>query len=170
MYGVFLNPSSASAEKAGVILVFGLAAFGLLLLFNAYQRKRFQKGGGPPHQTAQNAPGESCPCDGRRPGGRAAHHGAGDVSRENLRMKKVRARKTALSLFALYFRTIQCILSLLCGDFVPDRSIKGKIKTVTIYTDGGTAHRAGVRMSGRLAPIGATGVHGQQAPSEGGLT
>lgn len=46
MYGVFLNPSSASAEKAGVILVFGLAAFGLLLLFNAYQRKRFQKGGG----------------------------------------------------------------------------------------------------------------------------
>ena len=32
MYGVFLNPSSASAEQAGVILVFGLAAFGLLLI------------------------------------------------------------------------------------------------------------------------------------------
>lgn len=46
MYGVFLNPSSASAEKAGVILVFGLAAFGLLLLFNDYRMKRFQKGGG----------------------------------------------------------------------------------------------------------------------------
>ena len=28
------------------------------------------------------------------------------------------------------------------------------MKTVTIYTDGGTAHRAGVRMSGRLAPLG----------------
>ena len=46
MYGVFLNPSSASAEQAGVILVFGLAAFGLLLLFNAYQKKTFKKGGG----------------------------------------------------------------------------------------------------------------------------
>lgn len=48
MYGYsgFPNPAYASAEKAGVILVFGLAAFGLLLLFNAYQRKRFQKGGG----------------------------------------------------------------------------------------------------------------------------
>ena len=44
------------------------------------------------------------------------------------------------------------------------------MKTVTIYTDGGTARRAGVLMSGRLAPVGATGVHGQQAPSEGGLT
>lgn len=46
MYGVFLNPSSASAEKAGVILVFGLAAFGLLLLFNAHRIKIFRKGGG----------------------------------------------------------------------------------------------------------------------------
>ncbi|WP_295586367.1 hypothetical protein [uncultured Oscillibacter sp.] len=46
MYGVFLNPSSASAEQAGVILVFGLAAFGLLLLFNTYQKKTFKKGGG----------------------------------------------------------------------------------------------------------------------------
>ena len=55
------------------------------------------------------------------------------------------------------------------GDAVPGRGIKGRMKTVTIYTDGGTAHRAGVRMSGRLAPLGATGVHGQQAPSEGGL-
>ena len=41
------------------------------------------------------------------------------------------------------------------------------MKTVTIYTDGGAAHRAGNEMSGRLAPAGATGVHGQQAPSEG---
>ena len=85
-------------------------------------------------------------------------------------MKKVRARKTALSLFALYFQAIQCILSLLCGDFVPDRSIKGRIKTVTIYTGGGTVRCAGVRMSGRISPFGATGVHGQQAPLEGGLT
>ena len=45
-YSVFPSPASAGAEQAGVILVFGLAAFGLLLLFNAYQRKRFQKGGG----------------------------------------------------------------------------------------------------------------------------
>lgn len=41
------------------------------------------------------------------------------------------------------------------------------MKTVTIYTDGGAAHRAGMRMSRRLAPVGATGGHGQQAPSGG---
>ena len=60
-------------------------------------------------------------------------------------------------------------------NFITGRDIDHKrnsvyMKTVTIYTDGGTAHRAGVRMSGRLAPFGATGVHGQQTPSEGGLT
>ena len=82
----------------------------------------------------------------------------------------MRAREAASSLFALYFQAIQCILSLLCGDFAPGRSIKERIKTVTIYTDGGTVRCAGVRMSGRLSPFGATGVHGQQAPSEGGLT
>lgn len=43
------------------------------------------------------------------------------------------------------------------------------MKTVTIYTDGGTARRAGILMSGRLAPFGVTGVHGQQAPSEEGI-
>ena len=41
------------------------------------------------------------------------------------------------------------------------------MKTVTIYTDGGAAHRAGAEMSGRLAPDGVTGGHGRQAPSEG---
>ena len=46
MYGVFLNPSYASAEDAGAILVFGLAAFGLLLLFNGHRMKIFQKVGG----------------------------------------------------------------------------------------------------------------------------
>ena len=46
MYGVFLNPSYASAEDAGALLVFGLAAFGLLLLFNGHRMKIFQKVGG----------------------------------------------------------------------------------------------------------------------------
>ena len=46
MYGVFLNPAYASAEQAGAILVFGLAAFGLLLLFNAHRIKIFPKGRG----------------------------------------------------------------------------------------------------------------------------
>lgn len=45
MYGVFPSPSYASAEDAGAILVFGLAAFGLLLLFNGHRMKIFQKGG-----------------------------------------------------------------------------------------------------------------------------
>ena len=44
------------------------------------------------------------------------------------------------------------------------------MKTVTIYTDGGAAHRAGMGMSRRLAPDGATGGHGQQAPSKGSAT
>lgn len=46
MYGVFPSPSYASAEDAGAILVFGLAAFGLLLLFNGHRMKIFQKVGG----------------------------------------------------------------------------------------------------------------------------
>lgn len=46
MYGVFPSPPSAGAEQAGVILVFGLAAFGLLLLFNGHRIKIFRKGGG----------------------------------------------------------------------------------------------------------------------------
>ena len=41
------------------------------------------------------------------------------------------------------------------------------MKTVTIYTDDGAAHRAGKKISRRLAPDGATGVHGRQAPSKG---
>ena len=46
MYGVFPSPASAGAEQAGALLVFGLAAFGLLLLFNDYRMKRVQKDGG----------------------------------------------------------------------------------------------------------------------------
>lgn len=46
MYGVFLSPPYAGAEQAGAILVFGLAAFGLLLLFNGHRMKIFQKVGG----------------------------------------------------------------------------------------------------------------------------
>lgn len=48
MYGYsgFPNPAYAGADQAGMCLVFGLAAFGLLLLFNAYQKKTFKKGGG----------------------------------------------------------------------------------------------------------------------------
>ena len=46
MYGVFPSPPSAGAEQAGAILVFGLAAFGLLLLFNGHRIKIFRKGGG----------------------------------------------------------------------------------------------------------------------------
>lgn len=46
MYGVFPSPPSAGAEDAGAILVFGLAAFGLLLLFNGHRMKIFQKVGG----------------------------------------------------------------------------------------------------------------------------
>ena len=46
MYGVFPSPPSAGAEDAGAILVFRLAAFGLLLLFNGHRMKIFQKGGG----------------------------------------------------------------------------------------------------------------------------
>ena len=46
MYGVFPSPSYASAEDAGALLVFGLAAFGLLLLFNGHRMKIFQKVGG----------------------------------------------------------------------------------------------------------------------------
>ena len=45
MYGVFPSPPSAGAEQAGALLVFGLAAFGLLLLFNGHRMKIFQKGG-----------------------------------------------------------------------------------------------------------------------------
>ena len=45
MYGVFPSPASAGAEQAGALLVFGLAAFGLLLLFNGHRMKIFQKGG-----------------------------------------------------------------------------------------------------------------------------
>ena len=46
MYGVFPSPASAGAEQAGALLVFGLVAFGLLLLFNDYRMKRVQKDGG----------------------------------------------------------------------------------------------------------------------------
>lgn len=46
MYGVFPSPASAGAEQAGALLVFGLVAFGLLLLFNDYRIKRVQKGRG----------------------------------------------------------------------------------------------------------------------------
>lgn len=46
MYGVFPSPPSAGDEQAGAILVFGLAAFGLLLLFNGHRMKIFQKVGG----------------------------------------------------------------------------------------------------------------------------
>ena len=45
MYGVFPSPASAGAEQAGALLVFGLVAFGLLLLFNGHRMKIFQKGG-----------------------------------------------------------------------------------------------------------------------------
>ena len=67
----------------------------------------------------------------------------------------MRARKTASSLFALYFRAIQCILSLLCGDFVPGRSIKGRIKTVTIYTDGACSGNPGPGGWGAILMYGA---------------
>lgn len=46
MYGVFPSPPYAGAEQAGALLVFGLAAFGLLLLFNGHRMKIFQKVGG----------------------------------------------------------------------------------------------------------------------------
>ena len=48
MYGYsgFPNPAYAGAEQAGISLVLGLVAFGLLLLFNDYRMKRFQKDGG----------------------------------------------------------------------------------------------------------------------------
>ncbi|MGI5987318.1 MAG: hypothetical protein ACOX7M_04190 [Dysosmobacter sp.] len=48
MYGYsgFPNPAYAGAEQAGISLVLGLVAFGLLLLFNDYRMKRFQKGRG----------------------------------------------------------------------------------------------------------------------------
>lgn len=43
MYGVFPSPASAGAEQAGISLVLGPVDFGLLLLFNDYRMKRFQK-------------------------------------------------------------------------------------------------------------------------------
>lgn len=48
MYGYsgFPNPAYAGAEQAGISLVLGLIAFGLLLLFNDYRMKRVQKGRG----------------------------------------------------------------------------------------------------------------------------
>lgn len=48
MYGYsgFPNPAYAGAEQAGISLVLGLVAFGLLLLFNDYRMKRVQKDGG----------------------------------------------------------------------------------------------------------------------------
>lgn len=89
--------------------------------------------------------------------------------------KSESAGNHALTFYVVFLGDPVYPIFTLRGDSITGRDIDGKrdsvyMKTVTIYTDGGTVRCAGVRMSGRLAPFGATGIHGQQAPSEGGLT